>query len=69
MKKQLLLKLLNAKEQICSKAYLQAKRTHAGDNHWHINKKFSIIVFKFCETKIAIWKNSNYCPNCLDGKK
>ena len=68
MKKRQLFEQLNAKEQIRSKAYLWAKRTHAGNNHWHINKKSSVIVCKFCETKIPIWENPKYCPNCLDGK-
>ena len=38
------------------------------NNHWHVNKRSSVIICKFCETKIPIWENPKYCPNCLDGK-
>ena len=69
VKKQQLIKKLNAKEELRSEASLWAKRTHAGKNHWHINKRTSVIVCKFCETKIPIWKNPKYCPNCLEGKE
>ena len=69
MKKQQLIKKLNTKDKTRGKAYLGAKRSHAGDNHWHVNKRTSIIICKFCETKIPIWKKPKYCPNCLDGKK
>ena len=69
MKKQQLIKELNIKDKIRGKAYLRAQRSHAGDNHWHVNKRSSVIVCKFCETKIPIWENPEYCPNCLDGKK
>ena len=56
MKKQQLIKKLNTKDKIRGKAYLWAKRS-------------SVIICKFCETKIPIWENPEYCPNCLDGKK
>ena len=69
MNKRQLFKQLNAKEQICNKAYWWDNRTHAGNNHWHIIKRSSIIVCKFCDTKIPTWKNPKYCPNCLDGNK
>ena len=69
MKKQQLIKKLNTKDKIRGKAYLWAKRSHAGDNHWHVNKRSSVIICKFCETKIPIWEKPKYCPNCLDGKK
>jgi len=69
MKKRQQIKELNAKEQLRSEASLGATRTHAGNNHWHINKRTSVIVCKFCETKIPIWKNPKYCPNCLEGKE
>lgn len=68
MKKQELIKQLDAKDRIRGKAYLSAKRFHAGNNHWHVNKRTSVIICKFCETKIPIWENPKYCPNCLDGK-
>ena len=67
MKKQQLIKKLNTKDKTRGKAYLGAKRSHAGDNHWHVNKRSSVIICKFCETKIPIWKNPKYCPNCLYG--
>ena len=57
------------KEEAKAVAYSRAKRTHQGNNHWHVNKRSSVIVCKFCETKIPIWKNSKYCPNCLNGKE
>ena len=68
MNKQQLIKKLNTKDKIRGEAYLWAKRSHAGDNHWHVNKRSSVIICKFCETKISIWENPKYCPNCLDGK-
>ena len=60
---------LTIKDQIRHKAYLRAQKTHQGKNHWHVNKRSTIIVCRFCETKIPVWKNPEYCPNCLDGKK
>ena len=62
-------KKLNTKDKIRGKAYLWAQRSHAGDNHWHVNKRSSVIICKFCETKIPIWEKPKYCPNCLDGKR
>jgi len=59
---------LNMKDRVRNKAYLRAQRTHQGKNHWHVNKRTSVIVCKFCETRISIWNNPKYCPNCLDGK-
>ena len=69
MKKRQLIKQLNAKEQLRSEASLWATRTHAGNNHWHINKRTSVIVCKFCETKISFWENPKYFPYCLEGKE
>ena len=69
MKKQQLNKQLNTKDKIRSKAYLWAQRTHHGKNHWHVNKRSSVIVCKFCETKIPIWENPEFCPVCLDGRE
>ena len=69
MKKQELIKKINTKDKIRGEAYLSAKRSHAGDNHWHVNQRSSVIICKFCETKIPIWEKPKYCPNCLDGKK
>ena len=69
MKKQQLIKKLTTKDKTRSKAYSWAKRSHAGNNHWHINKRSTVIICKFCETKIPIWKDPEYCPNCLDGQK
>ena len=68
MKKQQLIKKLNTKDKIRGKAYLWGKKSHAGNNHWHVNKRFSVIICKFCETKIPIWENPKYYPHCLDGK-
>ena len=48
MKKQQLIKKLNTKDEIRGKTYLWAKRSHAGDNHWHVNKRSSVIICKFC---------------------
>ena len=62
-------KELNIKEETKAKAYSRAKRTHQGKNHWHVNQRSSVIICKFCETKIPIWKNPKYCPNCLEGKE
>ena len=59
----------NTKEQAKIKAYSRAERTHQGNDHWHVNKRSTVIVCKFCETKIPIWKNPKYCPNCLEGIK
>ena len=55
----------NNKEQAKIKAYSRAKRTHQGNAHWHVNKRSTVLICKFCETKIPIWKNPKYCPNCL----
>ena len=63
------MKELNIKEETKAKAYSRAKRTHLGENHWHENQRSSVIICKFCETKIPIWKNPKYCPNCLEGKE
>ena len=52
-----------------NKTLLRSQRTHQGKNHWHVNKRSTIIVCKFCETKIPIWKKPVFCPNCLDGKQ
>ena len=62
-------KELNIKEETKAKAYSRVKRTHQGKNHWHVNQRSSVIICKFCETKIPIWKNPKYCPNCLEGKE
>ena len=59
---------MNIKEEAKAKAYSRAKKAHQGNNHWHVNKRSSVIVCKFCETKIPIWENPKYCPNCLEGK-
>ena len=61
-------KELNIKEESKGIAHKRAKRFHQGKNHWHVNKRSNIMVCKFCETKIPIWDNPKYCPNCLDGK-
>ena len=62
-------KELNIKEKAKVKAYSRARKTHQGKNHWHVNKRSTVIVCKFCEAKIPIWKNPKYCPNCLEGKE
>ena len=59
----------NMKEKFKSIAYSRAKRFHQGNNHWHVNKRSSVIVCKFCETKIPIWENPEFCPVCLDGRE
>ena len=56
----------NSKEQAKIKAYSRASRTHQGNKHWHVNKRSTVIVCKFCETKFPIWENPKYCPNCLE---
>ena len=61
-------KALNLKEISREIAHKRAKRNHQGNNHWHINKRSNIIVCKFCDTSIPIWKNPKFCPNCLEGK-
>ena len=60
---------MNKKSNSKEKALKRARRAHQGDNHWHVNRRSSVIVCKFCETKIPIWKNPKYCPNCLEGKE
>ena len=62
-------KELNNKQKSQEIAYNRANRAHQGKNHWHVNKRSNVIICKFCETKIAIWKNPKYCPNCLEGKE
>ena len=62
-------KELTIKEKSKKIAYRRAKRSHQGENHWHVNKRSNIIICKLCETKIPIWKNPRYCPNCLEGNK
>ena len=62
-------KELNIKEKAQEIAHKRAKRTHQGENHWHVNKISNVMLCKFCETKISIWKNPKYCPNCLEGKE
>ena len=49
-------------------AHYRAKRSHCGQNHWHVNKRSSVIICKKCNTKIPIWKNPQYCPVCFEGK-
>ena len=61
-------KELNSKEKAKAKAYSRSKKSHQGKNNWHVNKRSSVIVCKFCETKIPMWKNPKYCPYCLEGK-
>ncbi len=61
-------KALNLKEISREIANKRAKKNHQGKNHWHINKRSNIIVCKFCDTSIPIWKNPKFCPNCLEGK-
>ena len=58
-------KIISLKEKMQEIAYKRARRTHQGKNHWHVNRRSSIIICKFCETKIPIWKKPKYCPNCL----
>ena len=62
-------KALNLKEKSREIAHKRAKRNHQGKSHWHINKRSNIIVCKFCDTAIPIWKNPDFCPNCLEGKE
>jgi len=62
-------KELSIKEKAQEIAHKRAKRFHQGKNHWHVNKRSNIMVCKFCETKIPIWRNPKYCPNCLEGKE
>ena len=62
-------KELNNKQKSQEIACNRAKRAHQGKNHWHVNKRSNVIICKFCETKISIWKNPKYCPNCLEGKE
>ena len=49
-------KELNIKEKAQEIAHKRAKRFHQGENHWHVDNKSNIMVCKFCETKIPIWK-------------
>ena len=59
---------LNNKQKSKELAFKRAGRAHQGKNHWHVNKRSNVIICKFCEIKIPIWKNPEYCPNCLEGK-
>ena len=45
MKKQELIKQLNTKDKIRGKAYLSAKRFHAGDNHWYDDEPKYYTIF------------------------
>jgi rubrerythrin len=62
-------KEFNLKEKSRETAHKRAKRNHQGKSHWHINKRSNVIICKFCETAIPIWKNPDFCPNCLEGKE
>jgi len=62
-------KEMTLKEKSQKSAYRRAKRSHQGENHWHVNKRSNVIICKLCEYKIPIWRNPEYCPNCFEGKK
>ena len=59
MTKQELIKQLNTKEQLRGEAYLWSKRTHAVNNHWHINKRSSIIICNFVRLRSLFGKTQN----------
>lgn len=46
----------------------RASRMHQGPGHWHVEKRSSVLICRNCQAKIPLWKKSQYCPQCLDGK-
>ena len=46
----------------------RAARTHQGPNHWHVERRSSVIICGHCEARIPTWKDPQYCPECEAGK-
>ena len=59
---------MSDKEDAQKSARRCASRMHQGPNHWHVERRSTVIICGNCEAKIPIWKNPDYCPECEEGK-
>ena len=57
------------KDNARNKARRRASREHQGPNHWHVERRSTVIICGHCEAKIPLWKNPQYCPECEEGKR
>ena len=59
---------MNRKDQTKHSTRQRASRTHQGPNHWHVERRSSVIICGNCGVKIPVWKNPQFCPECEEGK-
>jgi len=59
---------MSDKEHAKKKARRRASRQHQGPNHWHVERRSTVIICGNCQAKIPVWKNPDYCPQCEQGK-
>jgi len=50
------------------KSRRRAARGHQGDQHWHVEKRSTVVICKNCDARIPLWKKPRFCPECGAGR-
>ena len=45
----------------------RAARSHQGPNHWHVERRSSVLICQPCGERIPAYLRPQYCPNCGAG--
>ena len=60
-------KMESEKEWAQRMARKRAARGHQGPNHWHVERRSSVIVCRPCGERIPAYLRPQQCPNCGAG--